>query len=209
MGLGKVSVRGAGYSSSSGKAYMFPTARSTVKTGQPITFRREEARVVRRAEPVRPRYEAGEEVGRRDRDIGGRPPTRQLSPKDAVGLELPAKPVTPPDQSSRFDSTWSFSVRTHKDTPTRLSQPRLDSRRTSNSSLRKSNARDYTPVQAWTDPRLDFPIVINSLPPKPSKAVPVLPVGNHRARSAAPSHPLKPAPDLRSSLGTDFLSLFK
>lgn len=208
MGIGKESLRGAGYTSGSRKSYIFPTACSTVKKGQTISFRREEAKAIRRVQPVRPRWDA-EEVGRKDRDIGQRPPTRQLSPKDAVGLELPAKPVTPPDHNLRFDSTWTFSVRSHKDTSTRLSQARQDNRRASNSTLRKNKAREFTPVQAWTDPKTDLPVVANSQPPKPFKATPVLPVGSHRARSAAPSHPLKPSPDLRSSLGTDFLSLFK
>lgn len=214
MGM-KVSVRGVGYTSASSKPYMHPTACSTVKGSQPGSYRREESKVTRRVEPVRPRYEGGMVVRRRGRDldIGGRPPTRQLSPNDAVGLELPAKPVTPPDQSNRFDSTWSFSVRRHKDPPIRLSQARLESRRGSNSTLRKGKARDTALVQAWVEPKPapEFPIVINALPATatPAKVIHVLPIGNYRARSAAPSHSVKPSPDLRSSLGTEFLSLFK
>lgn len=44
---------------------------------------------------------------------GVRPPSRQMNPHPCVGLDLPPRPITPPDAKAEdpFDKTWSFSLR--------------------------------------------------------------------------------------------------
>ena len=45
--------------------------------------------------------------------VDGRPISRHLSPPNAVGLELPPQPMTPPDYSNSedmFEMTWSHSI---------------------------------------------------------------------------------------------------
>ena len=45
---------------------------------------------------------------------GVRPPSRQVNPHPCVGLDLPPRPITPPEAKGSedpFDKTWSFSLR--------------------------------------------------------------------------------------------------
>ena len=145
------------------KTFILPTACSTVQTGH--------TEATPRKRPIRPRY-TGEEQSTEET---GRPPTRQLSPKDAVGLELPDKPISPIDFCAQFDHTWAFRASSKRVTPIRTSQ-RLSSRRTS--TQRPEKGRERTPVIAWLESKA--PCLS-----KPIKATEVMSTSNRRVHSAA------------------------
>jgi hypothetical protein len=42
--------------------------------------------------------------------LDDRPPSRHLAPPFALGLELPARPQTPPEVEDLFEQTWSHSL---------------------------------------------------------------------------------------------------
>ena len=45
---------------------------------------------------------------------GVRPPSRQTNLHSSIGLDLPPRPITPPDSADDpFDKTWSYSLRGH------------------------------------------------------------------------------------------------
>lgn len=66
---------------------------------------------------VVPEAESSERSMHRPSESGLRPPSRHKPTPKAVGLELPPRPVTPPESGidSFFDKTWSFAIKKPED----------------------------------------------------------------------------------------------
>lgn len=77
--------------------------------------------------------------------VDGRPPTRQKSPRENTGLELPPKPMTPPETEDLFEMTWSHSIASE------LQEVPISNRRKQRRSEKTvADARPIT-VNAWGD----------------------------------------------------------
>ena len=103
----KVSHKGSGYKSATNKT--------------PLKSASRDGNSGRRTQQLKSKYHSMEDIIRsanNDEDFGSRastrdvrPPSRHLTPPKAVGLELPPKPMTPPESENLFDKTWSHSAR--------------------------------------------------------------------------------------------------